>query len=545
MSDEFASRDSNSEVRILPILNERPPLLSDSQTIFISSDSLENTPDLQEMRSPLPSHILLNSLPQTKLRQIPITARPQEKPTTTKIKSTTPSPSPARQEMPAPPEAVNPSDRPQHDSPPWPGTPRRDGTLIYNSEVVEFVPLAERPGPANPTSAPPPPRPTEPHQALPRSANPAPTQSDTGVSGDAADAGNHSDFGSNEILRTGPDDDEEKLAARVAMTTTSPAGGPGAAQTGADEPPPVPPLTVDSTPLPATPRTVSVTVSVDGGELYQLSLVLPTDNQPVSATLQKTATAPAPAAVSTAPPALEEDVGTEESEEEGTENIPAPTDATPEPTEATTTTTTATTAATTASTTSVTTPVPETMPAPTTTEAATEAATEETSTQTPSTTEQTAEPTEPATAVPSTPPAVEASEPGYPATEASSTATTSLPPAPPQPPTESVVPVSVTPTPSCIRPSTVTVTFPPPVPVIVVKGGFSLSLVFFSVVQLSPPAFCVHTSFRVSGFPFGSRRRAAVCFLVACACLWRIVSHTDQLVSHTCPHKALRVALNS
>ncbi|KAF0298673.1 Teneurin-m [Amphibalanus amphitrite] len=276
------------------------------------------------------------------------TSSPPEKLTTPTAKEKLPPsvPSPSR---PAPLPAADPSLRPQHDAP-WPA-PRRDSALLYDSEVVEFVPLADR--------ATVPPRPAQPHRP-----DGAPAPSDSDVSGLGPDAGSLSDFGGNEIPRTGPDDDEEKLAAgddRVAMTTPSSRSESGG---GA----PRRPVTVDSVPVSVAPRTVTVTVAVDGGELYQLSLVLPTDHQEVTATLQKTAPPPSPSPIR-------------------------------------------------------------------------EAA------------ETTASPAQEGPAQPDSPAA----------------ATTTLPPPPPRPATAAPPPAALAPSPTCVRPSTVTVTFPPPVPIIVVE----------------------------------------------------------------------------
>ncbi|XP_043193937.1 teneurin-m-like isoform X3 [Amphibalanus amphitrite] len=449
------------ETMILPILNEKPPLLSDSQTkagALLSSEGLSSS---QEHPRPLPSHILLNSLPETNSQQNPTLSPPEKLTTPTAKEKLPPSvPSPSR---PAPLPAADPSLRPQHDAP-WPA-PRRDSALLYDSEVVEFVPLVDR--------ATVPPRPAQPHRP-----DGAPALSDSDVSGLGPDAGSLSDFGSNEIPRTGPDDDEEKLAAgddRVAMTTPSSRSESGG---GA----PRRPVTVDSVPVPVAPRTVTVTVAVDGGELYQLSLVLPTDHQEVTATLQKTAPPPAPAPIrgaaeTTVSPA-QEDVTTENTETEDTteaqgttEGSTEPSSSAPEPTDAMTTEE--------ASTAAVTTSTPETEPttaSPTaaSTTAAADTITEEVTTAPPAEptateppTAPTEPPTEAPTELPTEAPTVEPSEPTQPDSPAA--ATTTLPPPPPRPATAAPPPAALAPSPTCARPSTVTVTFPPPVPIIVVE----------------------------------------------------------------------------
>ena len=478
--------DKPSETIILPILNEKPPLLSDSQTKAGPLLSPEELSGSQEHPILLPSHILLNSLPGSNSRQNP-TSNPPEKPTTAKAKEkpTTPSASQTRPDRPRLPVA-DPSLRPQHDAP-WPATPRRrDSALVYDSEVVEFVPLADRP-PAGATSSPPPP-----WSAAPRWPDAAPTQSDSDVSGQGSDAGSPSDFGGNEILRTGSGDDEEKLAAggdRVAMTTSpSPSEEPEA-------PPPVP-VTADSAALPVTPRTVTVTIAVDGGELYQLSLTLPADDRKVTATLQKTEPPPASAPIremaETTTPTSPQNKTT------GATDTDRTTESTAEPSTSTTESTEATTASTTASTTTATTPAPAAEPTttayPTTaspTAAVTDATTEEATTV--------SQP-DPTTAPPTTTPTpvVESSESRQP--DAPVAATTSLPSTPPPPPpTDAVTPPSVTPSPSCVRPSTVTVTFPPPVPIIVVEGElFSFVSCLLSLSFSCPACFLCTYVFLVS-----------------------------------------------
>ncbi|XP_037071151.1 proteoglycan 4-like [Pollicipes pollicipes] len=193
------------------------------------------------------------------------------------------------------------SERPQQDAPAWPGAGRDQPVPAYAIEILEFIPLAER-APLSPPDATKLDEPrvtdsTKPDESRvtnsaqpdePLAAEPAPPDQPPG-------AGSHSDSRSNAIPHTGSSGDEEKLTpavSHVAMTTPTedgqgassedPAGAGGSGEQTLS-------TVEESVPLPPTARTVTVTVAVDGGQLYRLSMELPADGRPVTATMEKAA----------------------------------------------------------------------------------------------------------------------------------------------------------------------------------------------------------------------------------------------------------------